>query len=42
MPLAIEKAFAFDYQRRDPGGIIRINLPGKLDERVTLTPRRYL
>jgi hypothetical protein len=42
MLLAIQKPFAFDYQRRHPGGIIRVNLPLKLDERVALTSGRYL
>ena len=35
VPFAIEKLFAFENERRDPGRIVPINPPGKLDEDVS-------
>jgi hypothetical protein len=38
MLFAVEKLLALDQKRRDPCGVIRINAPGKFDERVAIFP----
>jgi len=42
LAFAIEKCFALDNQRRDPGRIISIDPPRKLDELIPLFAVSYL